>query len=90
MHKSAEQVGPAARRLLHGIAPVAKATLSSVWGMQAVEPDLDVQFGCIRGRRREEAITAQMALGHRATNAGLATVLVLYNMSNAFPSLGRA
>lgn len=32
---------------------------------------------------------SQLALGHRCTNAGLFTALMLYDMANAFPSLAR-
>eukprot|EP00969_Alexandrium_andersonii_P186832 8255355-Alexandrium_andersonii.AAC.1 len=45
------------------------------------------QFGCVKGRSREEALMIQLVVGFRMGASGFVSALLLFDMSNAFPSI---
>jgi hypothetical protein len=79
-------------RYVHSFSGLSRAVLSFAWDQHAKsvgnEPDY-AQHGCIKHRRREEAIIVQETLGDRCDNAGMSTSLELFDQRNAFPSLKR-
>eukprot|EP00971_Amphidinium_carterae_P042506 835517-Amphidinium_carterae.2 len=77
------------RRLLHGLPPVSKALMRCAF--EEVGGDVPpYAYGAVRGRTREEAISIQLILEYRCRKARLCSVLCLYDVSNAFPSMSRA
>ena len=85
--KRNNKIGCPGTRLVHGMAPVGKATLTAAWARQGVEEHAHYQFGCVSSRSREEAILTQQVAAYRIARTGRAVAPIFYDMLNAFSSM---
>eukprot|EP00972_Heterocapsa_arctica_P046211 6816998-Heterocapsa_arctica.AAC.1 len=75
-------------RLIHGLPAVSKAYFRRVYRQSGLDNQhAHSAFGCIPGRRREEAITIQQICGARLTSAGFSHSTSYFDVANAFPSV---
>ena len=73
-------------RFVHGILTFSKAYMRALWQQQDVSDVPDHAFA-VAGRRREEAIVAQMILSYRLGKKSIAHYNDFEDVANAFPSL---
>lgn len=81
-----QKTGIKSLRLLHLLDPLSKAWISSIWRKFSYHLG-PTAFGCVPGRCRIEAAITIRVLQYRLAAAGLITLMLLFDVSNAFPSI---
>ena len=79
------KTGCAAIRLINVLPPDGKVFFSQMWA-RATPREIPWAYGFYTGRRREQAILVQNALGWRLRRLGMGHTLTLHDVANAFPS----
>lgn len=84
--------GPAFQRLVHRLDPMSKCFYRQLKRRQRRDaPMIPPQhFGCLPGRRREEAVTVRLCLSHRLRRHGRSHFTTMYDLKNAFAATKQA
>ena len=89
LDKQNGKAGTASIRQVHAKDPVGKAFNRAMWALLDHPPVLDQCFGCVAGRRREEAIFIQAVTKWRMNRLGFGSTIKMFDIKNAFPSPDR-
>eukprot|EP00929_Paragymnodinium_shiwhaense_P026285 TRINITY_DN15664_c0_g3_i3.p1 TRINITY_DN15664_c0_g3~~TRINITY_DN15664_c0_g3_i3.p1 ORF type:complete len:1120 (+),score=84.77 TRINITY_DN15664_c0_g3_i3:306-3665(+) len=84
--KTCKKHGCKAFRAVFGLPTFAKAWTKTIWRQQELQ-DVAVHAYACKGRRREMAVTVQLAHSHRLAKAGVNHGTKMYDASNAFLSV---
>ena len=79
--------GCKAVRLTHGLPVMSKAFYKAVHKSSMHDTPAHSKFGCVPGRRREEAVAIQQTTGARLSMAGISQFDCFHDVANAFPPL---
>ena len=74
-------------RTVHSYCSLAKSFYNARWGTLRHRIPPDYAYGAVEGRRRGEAISVQLCVAHRLSEAGLSSLLRLFDGKNVFPSI---
>eukprot|EP00974_Lingulodinium_polyedra_P072362 7003184-Lingulodinium_polyedra.AAC.1 len=81
-----EQYATEDARTVHAFGSLPKLFMRRVWARLEKPRPPDHAYGCVSGRRREEAILVQACVHWRLVKSGHCTLLRLHDVRNAFPS----
>ena len=79
--------GCKAVRLIHGLPAMSKAYYKAVYRSCMHDTPAHSEFGCVPGRRREEAAAIQQISGARPSMAGISHFGCFHDVANGFPPL---